>query len=101
MQILFSKLHNFLIKNFNIKPLSTAKCPVQNQVCLINFNDCSIGQQNSCKQRFKFMKDSSLYNFEVTFYGDKERQGFVESDSISIISFIKKNRIELDSILKE
>lgn len=102
MKVPFSSLLNFLTKNFNIKKLTSANCPIQqNQVCLMNYNNCSVGKNHNCHQRFKFMKDSALYNFEVTFYGDDKRQGFVESDSISIISFIKKNKIELDSVLKE
>ena len=71
----------------------------QNQLCLQAFTNCEKGLADNCHQRYKFSVGKNFYNVEVTFYG-KDKKGFIESDSTSIVNFVNRTKLDLAELLK-
>ena len=86
------------ITRLNAKIINEAVCPIrQNHICLQTYNNCQRGLDNNCPQRLKIFLDNRLFDIEVIFYGEN-RKGFINTESMSVQNFVKRNKIDLQSL---
>ncbi len=90
---------NKILEELSAKATVKVSCPMnQNQLCFQSFNNCPKGLADDCHQRFKFSIGKNLYNVEVTYYG-VGKNGFIESESVSIRNFVIRNKVDLQKLV--